>query len=221
MSDPVLNLDKSAILKPMSLTSDAVALESGDPEQAIRGRPREGDIDANFKASAIAVFAEGGFAKLSVSKICAHAGHPRATFYRRWNTALDVLFAAFDERFQGTGFVDTGDIRADLLTHAKLIRRRYDDPVLSICAPFIYAEMHRRSELIRPFAIAQKKRIVENRKAITHALVEQNVTTAMSGTEMLTIISSIIDNGYIIRKMPDDDMLVRLINILVPYPASL
>ncbi len=62
-----------------------------------RGRPRDPALDGRILAAAREVVAEGGVCSASITAIAERAGVGKPTVYLRWDNAVDVVTAAFDE----------------------------------------------------------------------------------------------------------------------------
>jgi AcrR family transcriptional regulator len=95
-----------------------------------RGRPADPDIEQRVLTAAIEVYAEVGWAGFTFDAIAARSGVGKAAIYRRWESKLDILRAAW--RAASVGFVrvpDTGDLRSDLVLVARTLMERLDEPV--------------------------------------------------------------------------------------------
>ena len=58
------------------------------------GRPRSAEADRAILDSALALFVERGFDKISIDDICERAGVARTTFYRRWSSKAALIAEA-------------------------------------------------------------------------------------------------------------------------------
>ena len=89
-------------------------------EIAKAGRPRSCEADAAILDAATELFCELGYDGLSIEGVAAKAGVGKTTIYRRYPTKLDLVMAA--SIHMGAGripAVETGEVRADLLSIAK------------------------------------------------------------------------------------------------------
>jgi AcrR family transcriptional regulator len=80
--------------------------------------------------AAIRVYGEVGWAGFTFDAVAARARAGKASIYRRWESKLDILLDAL--RAANAGFVevpDTGELRADLVSLARAIMVRFDQPV--------------------------------------------------------------------------------------------
>jgi AcrR family transcriptional regulator len=95
-----------------------------------RGRPVDPEIESRVTDAAVRIYAEVGWAGFTFDAIASRAGVGKAALYRRWPVKREILRAAL--RAANVGFVevpDTGDIRGDLVTLAKTLLDRLDQPV--------------------------------------------------------------------------------------------
>lgn len=197
----------------MSRARECAALD--DEKNMAVGRPRQSDLDARIKHSAVVILGEQGFAGLSVNRICAHAGIPRPTFYRRWPSAIAALVDAFNDRFDDALLAETGDVKADLLDFAVRVRNRYDDPVVSTCLPAIYEAQRIAPALIAPIREAQRMRRKANVATLSQALAAQDFQPVLGPFEILFVLASTIDQGYLAGRPVTDDFLERLVTALL------
>ncbi|NYI95109.1 AcrR family transcriptional regulator [Streptomonospora nanhaiensis] len=77
----------------------------------------------------IAELSEVGYAALRIESVAERAGVNKTTIYRRWGSKAGLVAAAFIER-QGevSPPVDTGDLRTDLLSFLREVRRAFESP---------------------------------------------------------------------------------------------
>jgi AcrR family transcriptional regulator len=66
--------------------------------------------------AALDVLADDGMPGFSMEAVARRAGASKPTLYRRWNSASALLVDAMDAQFRPLPDVDTGDLRADLIT---------------------------------------------------------------------------------------------------------
>ncbi|MDQ6928919.1 MAG: TetR/AcrR family transcriptional regulator, partial [Actinomycetota bacterium] len=79
------------------------------------GRRRDPLCDEAIFAATLALFAEGGYAGVSIEGVAARAGVGKATIYRRHPSKSQLVVAAVHRCACGADFMpDTGDVRADL-----------------------------------------------------------------------------------------------------------
>jgi AcrR family transcriptional regulator len=86
-------------------------------EAARSGRPRDPSRDEAIFAATLALFAEDGYAGVSIEGVAARAGVGKATIYRRYSSKAQLLVDAMQVCVGATEELpDTGDLRADLTT---------------------------------------------------------------------------------------------------------
>src|SRR5215510_15442266 len=80
------------------------------------GRPRSAEADEAILDAAIDAFVELGWNGLTIEGVATRAGVGKATIYRRYESRMDLLFAAARKLAQERDAVpDTGALRTDLL----------------------------------------------------------------------------------------------------------
>lgn len=79
------------------------------------GRPRDPSRDEAILAATLALFAEDGYAGVSIEGVAARAGVGKATIYRRYSSKAQLVVDAVQVCVGATeDLPDTGDVRADL-----------------------------------------------------------------------------------------------------------
>ena len=95
-----------------------------------RGRPRSTEADEAILEAAIDAFVEQGWNGLTIEGVAARAGVGKATIYRRYQSRMDLLFAAVRKLAQERDPVpDTGTLRGDLLA---LVASEYRERLLEV-----------------------------------------------------------------------------------------
>lgn len=183
--------------------------------EKLLGRPRQSDLDARIKASAVAVLVAHGFAGLSVNRICQEAGLPRATFYRRWPSATAALVDAFNDRFDDALLADTGDVHRDLLVWAVRVRDRYDDAVVGACLPAIQEANRTAPALIAPIGEARRQRRRTNIGTLAEALSAQNLHPHLNPSDIIYTLNAAIDYGHTAQRPVTDAFIDRLVTTLL------
>ena len=113
----------------MSITQDTA--QSDDPHQSLQsdtglltrkaGRPRSTKANKAILNAALELFADEGFDAMSIEAIAARAGVGKTTIYRRWDSKEDLLLDAVRSLQDEFPFVDTGDLRDDILHLLKTV----------------------------------------------------------------------------------------------------
>src|SRR5882672_8326758 len=118
------------MVKPAKTESTHRVSKPRDPHKA---RPRTGGRSARVVAEVLSatleLFAEHGYAGLSVEAVALHAGVNKTTIYRRWPTKVDLLGAAlFSLRDEEPEPPNTGSLREDLFTVLQRFVARIETP---------------------------------------------------------------------------------------------
>jgi len=170
---------------------DAAAEIPQAPGKRGVGRPRDPELERRIKASALEVLARHGFSGLTLERVCAGAGVPKATFYRRWSTPREAAIEAFNERFEHGLIQETGDLRADLLAFSNRLIDLYADPVLGPCTAQMSTEAKFRPAELQSVIEAQQMRRRHNRAALKRALEKAGVDPGLSAQLILTTLNGL------------------------------
>ena len=113
----------------MSIAQDTT--QSDDPHQSLQsdtalltrkaGRPRSTAAHKAILNATLELFADEGFDAMSIEAIAARAGVGKTTIYRRWDSKEDLVLDAARSLRAEFPFVDTGNLRDDLLHLLKLV----------------------------------------------------------------------------------------------------
>ncbi|HXF51563.1 MAG TPA: TetR-like C-terminal domain-containing protein [Dehalococcoidia bacterium] len=93
---------------------------------ALRGRPRDPELDRRILAAALVALARRGYAGVSVEAVAAAAGVGKTTIYRRYAGKDDLIAAALEALASAVELPDTGSTRTDLMEYLE----RLHDTVL-------------------------------------------------------------------------------------------
>jgi AcrR family transcriptional regulator len=126
----------------------------------LRGRPRSAATDAAILDAALGELAERGFARMSVDAVAARAGVSKPTVYLRHPTKADLATAAIASLRSEPRPAPTGDLRADLVTHLRLLRRGLERPGGMAMIGTVLAEAEQTPELLALF----RRRLVAPRR---------------------------------------------------------
>ncbi|WP_299535047.1 TetR/AcrR family transcriptional regulator [uncultured Streptomyces sp.] len=100
--------------------------------------------------AALDLCTEKGYGHVTVEGIAARAGVSKKTIYRWWPSKSAVVLEAFSEALvDGTPFVDTGDLGADLRTHINAVVRMFGTAPYGPAYSGILSEMHHDDALAR------------------------------------------------------------------------
>lgn len=93
------------------------------------GRPRSRAVDEAVVRAVFELFAEVGYADMTMGKVAARAGVARATLYRRWETKEQMVTEALSQLTTDFVVHRTGDVEEDFLELAReLLRRGFESP---------------------------------------------------------------------------------------------
>ncbi|MDQ0028432.1 TetR/AcrR family transcriptional regulator [Arthrobacter bambusae] len=88
---------------------------AGTEMRKLRGRPREGRVDAAVLAAAAELLGEAGFARLTMELVAARAGVSKASLYLRWPNKTALVADAIGFRARPVPELpDTGSLPADM-----------------------------------------------------------------------------------------------------------
>ncbi|AFR49444.1 TetR/AcrR family transcriptional regulator [Gordonia sp. KTR9] len=95
-------------------------MKSGVPS----GRRRDPDVDRRVLAAALETYGKRGWGGFSVEAVAKQAGAGKASIYLRWPTKEDLLVDALHQ-LGSSKYVETGDVRSDLLSLATQLLQQY------------------------------------------------------------------------------------------------
>jgi AcrR family transcriptional regulator len=131
------------------------------------GRPRSTAVDAAILSAARAELAERGYARMSVDGVAARAGVSKPTVYLRHPTKADLATAAIASMRVDPRPAPTGDVRADLVAHLRLLRAGLERPYGMATLGTVLAEEHETPELLALF----RERLVHPRRRELRAVL--------------------------------------------------
>jgi AcrR family transcriptional regulator len=132
------------------------------------GRPRSARVDDAILAAALAELGERGYARMSVDAVAARAGVSKPTIYLRHPTKADMATAAIASMRAQPRPEPTGDVRADLVAHLKLLRVGLERPNGMAMFGTVLAEETETPELLALY----RERLVAPRRRELKALLE-------------------------------------------------
>jgi AcrR family transcriptional regulator len=176
-------------------------------------------VEERFLRAVLEVLAEHGFAGLTLDKVCAWAGAPKATFYRRWSNPTEAAVDALHALQQKVAYKDTGDVAADLLDFARLVVDFFSDPLCGTCRNRLLAEF---SGPMNETFLEAGKRFAEVSQA-THdtnvalleaALARQGLAPTLSASLIATTLAA-LGQQMTMGARVDDAEFPRLIACLL------
>jgi len=193
-----------------------MAITEGDVHPRA-GRPRDPACDAAILQATLDVFAEEGYAGVSMEGVALRAGVGKATIYRRYSTKAELVVEAVR---CGAHMVDhlpdTGDLRADLLSMMRPLvdRLRGDDGKLMTTFAM---ERFRNPDLADEFdrsVIGTKREHV--RKLVT-AAIERGDLPADADVELIAETPPALLWHHALYGLPiDDALLERILDLVLP-----
>jgi AcrR family transcriptional regulator len=92
---------------------------------APQGRPRDPGVDRRIAQAALDVFADAGWAGLTMETVARRAGVGKASLYLRWSSKETLLTDAVTMRLARVADVDTGTLHGDLVELANQMLEIY------------------------------------------------------------------------------------------------
>jgi AcrR family transcriptional regulator len=185
--------------------------------QARAGRPRDPACDAAILQATLDVFAEEGYAGVSIDRVAARAGVGKATIYRRYSSKAEMVVEAVRCGAQLDDWLpDTGDLRADLtsIMQPLIDRLRGDDAQLLVTFAL---ERLRDPELNDQFSrlVIGKKR--EHLRHLVNAAVARGDLPADVDTELIAESLPALIWHHALYGLPlDDGLLERILDLVLP-----
>jgi AcrR family transcriptional regulator len=123
-----------------SSSSAAGSSASPDAEGSASPRRRGEHARRRVLTAALEVLAESGMPGFTIESVARRAGASKATLYRHWPSASALLVDAMDAQFRPIPDVDSGDVRADLISVLTAAAALFDrSPFPELMAAFIDA----------------------------------------------------------------------------------
>jgi AcrR family transcriptional regulator len=146
---------------------DRVPNDTKRSRKGIPGRPRSAAVDEAILAAARAELAERGYARMTVDGVAARAAVSKPTVYLRHPTKAALATAAIASMRVEPRPEPTGDVRADLIAHLRLLRIGLERPYGMATLGTVLAEEHETPELLALF----RQRLVHPRRRELRALL--------------------------------------------------
>jgi AcrR family transcriptional regulator len=191
-----------------------------EPEHDDRPRPgrrRDPALDEAILAAALALFAEEGYAGVSIEGVAARAGVGKATIYRRYPSKAQLVVeavrvgACLDDHLP-----DTGDVRADLtaMLRAMIARLRSDRGHVLVT---FAAERLRHPDLAEEF----ERSVIGAKRAHARQIVADAVRRGDlppdSDVEVIAEAGPALVWHHALHGLPlNDDLPARVIDLVLP-----
>jgi AcrR family transcriptional regulator len=151
-----------------------------------RGRPRSVEADEAILEAAIDAFVELGWNGLTIEGVAARAGVGKATIYRRYESRMDLLFAAARRLAQERNPVpDTGALRSDLLAMVESFVAMMGSTRHGQAIPEMVAATAKHPELTEPYREFLSDRRNAWRTAIARGIQRGELPAGVDGELMV------------------------------------
>jgi len=125
-------------------------MTTNEQEKPRVGRPRSARAHQAILAATLQLVAEEGIQGASIEAIATRAGVGKTTIYRRWASKEALILAALREFFTEPHLIDTGNLRADLITGLKeTIRLRLSDTLFEALLYRLFGEIKAHPEFLQ------------------------------------------------------------------------
>jgi AcrR family transcriptional regulator len=169
------------------------------------GRPRDPSLDDAILDAVMAMFAEGGYAGVTMEGVAARAGVAKATIYRRYTTRAELVMDALRTRLCLIhDLTDTGDLRADLLALLRPLVDRLrspDGPVLTA----LMTERIREPELAAEFERSVVGRKREHVRGLISSAIRRGELAPDTDVELLAESPAAIVWHHALNNLPIDE----------------
>jgi AcrR family transcriptional regulator len=176
------------------------------------GRPRSTAVDAAILSAARAELAERGYARMSVDGVAARAGVSKPTVYLRHPTKADLATAAIASMRVDPRPAPTGDVRADLVAHLRLLRAGLERPYGMATLGTVLAEEHETPELLALF----RERLVHPRRRELRAVLRaaQERGDLRPDADLDVAVTALV-GAFFARRLAGDSLGGRFVTRLV------
>lgn len=181
------------------------------------GRPRDPACDAAILQATLDVFAEHGYAGVSIDRVAGRAGVGKATIYRRYSSKAELVVEAVRCGAHVDDWLpDTGDLRADLTSMMQPLidRLRGDDAQLLTTFAL---ERLRNPELGEQFdrLVIGKKR-EHLRHLVTSAIARGDLPADVDVDLIAEAPPALIWHHALYGLPLDDNLLDRILDTVLP-----
>jgi AcrR family transcriptional regulator len=187
----------------------------------VRTGGRSARVVRDVLAAALEVFAEQGYAGLSIENVAARAGVNKTTVYRRWPSKPELVGAAlFRLRDEGPETPDSGSLGEDLFL---ILQHLATQMVTPRRRAIMHALLLGNGE---PELQQLVQRLKRERPAIPHVVIERAVRRGElpkgSSAELiaLALLGPLHNRAYWKREALDDAFLRSLIRLVLYGAAS-
>ena len=176
------------------------------------GRPRSARVDEAILHAARAELAERGYARMSVDAVAARAGVSKPTVYLRHATKADLATAAIASMGAASRPAPTGDVRADLIAHLRLLRAGLERPFGMATLGTVLAEEHETPELL---ALFRDRLVAPRRRELRAVLAGGRERGELRADANLDIAVSALVGAFFARYLAGETLGGRFVTSLV------
>lgn len=176
------------------------------------GRPRSARVDEAILDAARAELAERGYARMSVDAVAARAGVSKPTVYLRHPTKADLATAAIASMRAASRPAPTGDVRADLIAHLRLLRAGLERPFGMATLGTVLAEEHETPELL---ALFRERLVAPRRRELRAVLAGARERGELRADANLDIAVSALVGAFFARYLAGEPLGGRFVTALV------
>jgi AcrR family transcriptional regulator len=181
------------------------------------GRPRDPACDAAILQATLDVFAEEGYAGVSIDRVAARAGVGKATIYRRYSSKAELVVEAVrcgahvDDRLP-----DTGDLRADLTSMMQPLIDRLRGDDAQLLTTFALERLHdpELNEQFDRLVIGKKREHL--RHLVSSAIERGDLPPAVDVDLIAEALPALIWHHALYGLPLDDNLLERILDTVLP-----
>ncbi|HZJ28120.1 MAG TPA: TetR/AcrR family transcriptional regulator [Acidimicrobiia bacterium] len=188
------------------------------------GRPRSREIDAAVLDATGVLFAELGYAGVSVEQVAETAGVGKAAIYRRYPTKADLITAAVSCIIDQIGPApDSGTLRGDLVELARGYVRMLTSSAAGRAIPAMLLARGRDPELARQHSRLVSERREESLVILRRAIDRGELAAAVDADFVLDMfVAPLFYRTLVVGSGVTDEYVDRLVDTIVRAfpPAS-
>lgn len=198
-----------------------------DPVARRPGRPRDQRADRAIIDATLELFADEGYAALSIEAVAARAEVSKATIYRRWagkrELVIDAL-ATLNDDFPGIPDLESGQSARELLVVAlRHMANRDADSLAGRIMPRMMSYIQTQPDLYAEYF----ERVIIPRRRWLHDVLRQGIERGelRAGLDVELAVMALVgpvllQSHRMGRSKPDADLPERLMDILWPGLAA-
>lgn len=191
----------------------AKAAENSSSAPPRGGRPLDEAVDAAILRAATRLLVQQGYARMSIAGVADAAGVGRPAIYRRYRDKSELVLAAIAYMRSQAAPPDSGDTRADLVSHLEAARQKFDMTL----AGTLLVEERQSPELLQRFRermIAPRGHDVE--AALTRGKARGEVRTDLDVTLAAHAVMGSFLYHYLAVGPPERGWAARVVETLWP-----